>query len=55
MEKEKLRAEEMDFQAAPEQDSCDVVTGTAEIERGECSCEINRYFVSDFESFVEFE
>jgi hypothetical protein len=32
-----------------------VVTGTEEIERDEWSCKINGLFLSDIESFVEFE
>jgi hypothetical protein len=32
-----------------------VVTGTAEIEKGEWNCKINGKFLSDIESFVEFE
>jgi len=50
MEKEEVRAVEMDLQAAREQDSCYVANGTEEVERGEWSCKINRHFVSDFES-----
>ena len=49
MEKEKVRAVEMDLQAAREQDSCYLATVTEEIERGEWSCKINRHFVSDIE------
>ena len=50
MEKEKVRALEMDLQAAREQDRRYVATVTEEIERGEWSCKINRHFVSDIES-----
>ena len=50
MEKEEVRAVEMDLQAAREQDSCYVANGTEEVERGKWSCKINRHFVSDFES-----
>jgi hypothetical protein len=49
-EKKKVRALEMDLQAAREQDSRYVATVTEGIERGEWSCKINRYFVSDIES-----
>jgi len=37
------------FASGPEQESCYVATGTEEIERGEWSCKINRYSVSDIE------
>jgi len=49
-EKEKVRALETDLQAARERDRRYVATVTEEIERGECSYEINRHFVSDVES-----
>ena len=48
-EKEKVRALDMDLQAAREQDSCYLATVTEEIERGEWSCKINRYTMSDIE------
>jgi hypothetical protein len=49
-EKEKVRALEMDLQAAREQDRSYVATVTEEIERGEWSSKIKRHFVSDIES-----
>lgn len=50
MEKERVRALEMDLQAARLQDSRYVATVTEEIEKGEWSCKMNRHFVSDTES-----
>jgi hypothetical protein len=38
------------FASSREQDSCYVVTGREEIERGEWSCKIDRHFVSDIAS-----
>jgi len=44
MEKEDVRALEMNLQASQEQDSRYVATVTEEIERSEWSCKINRQF-----------